>query len=138
MTDSRFLVTFCCIVSSSKIDFFKASSASAERSATNEQILLQSSNETRGHLLGKTNIHGYIRFSKDLWFEKVFAFVIASFTATIKNDCFCLNFFRRQCYFESERHLTYYKTYTQRNCELECFANFTIKKCNCSPFFMPS
>ncbi len=47
-------------------------------------------------------------------------------------------FFRRQCYFETERHLTFFKAYTQRNCELECVAKNIIQKCKCSPFFMPS
>lgn len=35
---------------------------------------------------------------------------------------------RRQCYFDSERKLRFLKVYTQRNCELECLANFTLAK----------
>lgn len=32
---------------------------------------------------------------------------------------------RRQCYFNNERHLQFFKVYTQSNCELECLANYT-------------
>jgi amiloride-sensitive sodium channel len=44
---------------------------------------------------------------------------------------------RRQCYFNSERSLAYFKVYTQRNCELECLANFTLTHCGCVKFSMP-
>lgn len=45
---------------------------------------------------------------------------------------------RRQCYFNSERELRFFRVYTQRNCELECLANFTLKLCGCVKFSMPS
>jgi acid-sensing ion channel, other len=45
---------------------------------------------------------------------------------------------RRQCYFNNERQLRFFKVYTQRNCELECLANFTMKECGCVKFNMPS
>ncbi|XP_034256548.1 pickpocket protein 28-like isoform X2 [Thrips palmi] len=44
---------------------------------------------------------------------------------------------RRQCYFPSERHLRYFKVYTQKNCELECSTNYTLKMCQCAAFYMP-
>lgn len=37
---------------------------------------------------------------------------------------------RRQCYFNNERNLTFFKVYTQSNCELECLAEFTLSE-NC-------
>lgn len=43
----------------------------------------------------------------------------------------------RQCYFEAERHLQFYRVYKQRNCELECLANFTLGVCGCVKFSMP-
>lgn len=46
--------------------------------------------------------------------------------------------FRRQCFFDTERQLRFFKIYTQRNCELECLANFTVKTCGCAKFSMPS
>ncbi|XP_073985653.1 pickpocket 26 isoform X2 [Rhodnius prolixus] len=44
---------------------------------------------------------------------------------------------RRQCYFPSERYLAHFKVYTQRNCELECLTNYTLKKCGCVGLHMP-
>lgn len=45
---------------------------------------------------------------------------------------------RRGCYFESERTLKFFKSYSQRNCELECVAEATLRKCGCVKFSMPS
>lgn len=45
---------------------------------------------------------------------------------------------KRKCFFMSERKLRYYRTYTQRNCILECEANYTKKLCNCVQYYMPS
>lgn len=44
---------------------------------------------------------------------------------------------RRQCYFNDERDLRFFKVYTQSNCELECLANFTLQQCDCVKFSMP-
>jgi len=44
---------------------------------------------------------------------------------------------RRQCYFNDERHLSFFKVYTQSNCELECLTNFTFAECSCVKFSMP-
>ncbi|XP_030745228.1 pickpocket protein 28-like isoform X2 [Sitophilus oryzae] len=44
---------------------------------------------------------------------------------------------RRQCYFPEERNLSFFQSYTQDNCKLECDANFILKKCNCVAYFMP-
>lgn len=45
---------------------------------------------------------------------------------------------KRQCLFNEERHLRFYRTYTERNCALECEANFTLDFCKCVLYFMPS
>lgn len=45
---------------------------------------------------------------------------------------------RRQCFFDSERQLRFFKVYTQRNCELECLSNFTRDECGCVKFSSPS
>lgn len=45
---------------------------------------------------------------------------------------------QRQCYFNSERQLQFFKNYTQNNCEVECLANFTVTECGCVKFSMPS
>lgn len=45
---------------------------------------------------------------------------------------------QRLCYYSGERRLQFFRIYLQRNCEFECFANFTLKSCNCVSFSMPS
>lgn len=45
---------------------------------------------------------------------------------------------QRQCYFNSERQLQFFRIYTQNNCEVECLANFTLRECDCVKFSMPS
>ncbi|XP_060517750.1 pickpocket protein 28-like [Cylas formicarius] len=44
---------------------------------------------------------------------------------------------KRQCYFSNERPLQYYRSYTQRNCNLECQSNHTLKHCSCVPYYLP-
>ncbi|XP_018575693.2 pickpocket protein 28 [Anoplophora glabripennis] len=44
---------------------------------------------------------------------------------------------KRQCYFSNERRLSYYRSYTQRNCNLECQSNYTYEKCYCIPYYLP-
>lgn len=45
---------------------------------------------------------------------------------------------QRQCFFESERSLRFFKSYSQHRCKIECLANFTQKVCGCVKFSMPS
>ncbi|XP_070500712.1 pickpocket protein 28-like [Chironomus tepperi] len=44
---------------------------------------------------------------------------------------------QRGCYFEDERQLKFFKSYTQRNCEYECMTNYTLRTCGCVKFSMP-
>ncbi|XP_055843976.1 pickpocket protein 28 [Episyrphus balteatus] len=43
----------------------------------------------------------------------------------------------RQCFFNSERYLRFFKHYSESNCQFECLTNFTIAKCGCVKFSMP-
>lgn len=43
----------------------------------------------------------------------------------------------RQCFFDSERQLKYFKVYTKSNCEHECLAEAIKEKCGCVKFSMP-
>lgn len=43
----------------------------------------------------------------------------------------------RNCYFEGERKLKFFKTYSKPHCQLECLTNFTLKACGCVLFWMP-
>lgn len=45
---------------------------------------------------------------------------------------------QRQCFYQSERKLFFYTSYTQANCEEECLANFTHIECECVKFSMSS
>ncbi|XP_059608203.1 pickpocket protein 28-like [Phlebotomus argentipes] len=44
---------------------------------------------------------------------------------------------RRQCFFNHERELEFFRVYTQSNCELECLSNYTKERCGCVKFSMP-
>lgn len=44
----------------------------------------------------------------------------------------------RQCFFDGERELRFFKIYAQTNCEAECLSNFTRMECGCVQFSMPS
>lgn len=45
---------------------------------------------------------------------------------------------KRQCFYDSERRLRFYRHYTKNNCDAECLANFTKIECGCVKFSMPS
>ncbi|XP_053949282.1 pickpocket protein 28 [Anastrepha ludens] len=44
---------------------------------------------------------------------------------------------RRRCLFSDEGDLTYYRTYSRRNCEIECEAKILIDKCGCVLYYLP-
>lgn len=43
----------------------------------------------------------------------------------------------RNCYYNRERKLKFFREYTQYNCELECLSDFTLDRCGCVKFSMP-
>lgn len=43
----------------------------------------------------------------------------------------------RQCFFNEEKNLKFFKTYTKSSCELECQAEHTLSLCGCVKFSMP-
>lgn len=44
---------------------------------------------------------------------------------------------RRECFFQHENPLNFFKLYTKENCELECLANYSLLLCGCVPYWMP-
>lgn len=46
--------------------------------------------------------------------------------------------FRRQCYFEDERSLKFFTSYSQKKCLEECHSNITLSRCGCVEFFIAS
>ncbi|CAG9771852.1 unnamed protein product [Ceutorhynchus assimilis] len=59
--------------------------------------------------------------------------VVREATATLRD----IAIEKRQCYFSNERPLQYYRTYTTRNCNLECQSNYTLQMCECIPYHLP-
>lgn len=45
---------------------------------------------------------------------------------------------QRECFFDSEHQLNFFKHYTRHSCMEECLANFTREECGCVKFSMPS
>ncbi|KAM7347465.1 pickpocket 28 [Cochliomyia hominivorax] len=43
----------------------------------------------------------------------------------------------RRCLFSDEGDLVYYRTYSRKNCELECEARILMQKCNCVLYYLP-
>lgn len=43
----------------------------------------------------------------------------------------------REMFFDGERKLKFFKTYTKNLCFFECLSNFTLKQCGCVKFSMP-
>jgi acid-sensing ion channel, other len=44
---------------------------------------------------------------------------------------------KRNCYFDGERELKFYKIYTKVNCEMECYAEYLHRAINCTPYYLP-
>lgn len=44
----------------------------------------------------------------------------------------------RQCFFNHERQLRFFRYYSSKNCDIECLANYTLESCGCVKFSSPS
>lgn len=44
---------------------------------------------------------------------------------------------KRHCLFSDEGNLTFYRTYSRKNCELECEAKYIKEYCNCILYYLP-
>lgn len=44
---------------------------------------------------------------------------------------------QRQCFFASEGNLTYFRTYSKKNCEMECESYLIAQYCGCVLYYMP-
>lgn len=81
----------------------------------------------------KLNSETVFAISNAVHFEILVTPVVVKSDESLKN----LDHVDRSCYFENERKLRFFKIYTMRNCEIECFSNFTQSFCNCTPFDVP-
>ncbi|CAG9804871.1 unnamed protein product [Chironomus riparius] len=65
---------------------------------------------------------------------------VLQISAEIKENDKSLRSFSKQeraCFFEGERRLKFFKSYTKINCENECLINFTRRQCGCVRPTMP-
>jgi amiloride-sensitive sodium channel len=78
-------------------------------------------------------------FHEELYFEfgrrKVVTLMIKKYKST--EDLRKYEPEKRGCYFEGERQLKFYKSYTKSHCDFECMTNYTLKECGCVKFSMP-
>ncbi|GBP90248.1 Pickpocket protein 28 [Eumeta japonica] len=44
---------------------------------------------------------------------------------------------KRHCVFSSERSLVFFRTYTEKNCQMECQSRLMLDECNCVLYYMP-
>lgn len=42
---------------------------------------------------------------------------------------------KRNCFFDDEKELKYFKIYSKVNCEMECISELAMQKCKCTPFY---
>ncbi|KAL5280829.1 hypothetical protein ACFFRR_004689 [Megaselia abdita] len=59
--------------------------------------------------------------------------IVTTTSTNLKN----YNYHSRKCFFQNEKYLSFFKFYTQDNCELECLANYTLLVCGCVKLVMP-
>lgn len=87
-------------------------------------------------------MHAVDEFPMLLEDEDVFEFnggkhieaLITASVITIDDDLASLDIALRSCYMKDERQLKFFKTYSKRNCEIECFSNLTKEICKCVPY----
>lgn len=44
---------------------------------------------------------------------------------------------QRNCVFSHEGNLSYFRTYSRKNCEMECESRYLIEQCGCVLYYMP-
>jgi amiloride-sensitive sodium channel len=65
------------------------------------------------------------------------SYKVCQVSATVKTLDDSLKAFppeKRGCYFENERKLQFFKSYSKTNCDFECMRNFTLTMCGCVKF----
>lgn len=53
---------------------------------------------------------------------------------TSDNDLADFDFHDRVCFLHGEKYLRFFKVYTTKNCQSECFFNVSVAVCGCAPF----
>lgn len=89
-------------------------------------VIVHSPNE----LITQSSQRFYLRDFRD------YEFFITPEVVTIADDLRAWPVEARNCFFDDERKLNYFKVYTKNNCEQECLSNAAYEKCGCVPFYL--
>lgn len=65
---------------------------------------------------------------------KVIEVLITPQVITTDQDLVSFDIEDRLCYLDGERSLKFFKQYTVKNCQIECFSNFSAEICGCVTF----
>jgi amiloride-sensitive sodium channel len=78
-------------------------------------------------------------FHKESFFKESFHtdFTLSAEKFTAKADLRRFSPDIRRCYFEGEKKLKFFKSYTKNHCDCECMTNVTLETCGCVQFSMP-
>lgn len=74
------------------------------------------------------------RFDKQFWkfpLEKAASLIVRPTYIRTDEQLTRYDIDVRKCYFDGEKVLKYFKIYTRTNCQIECAASITLKKCGC-------
>lgn len=69
--------------------------------------------------------------------EKYVVIVVKPIMVTTSDDIAKYSPKKRNCFMDNERQLRFFKGYSDKNCEMECITNYTLKECGCVKFSMP-
>ncbi|CRL07766.1 CLUMA_CG020720, isoform A [Clunio marinus] len=109
------------------LTFKISTSSTAKKNSYNKAFFVHSNNELAMNLLQSDDV---------IVFEggKSLEILITPVMITINEDVESLELNERKCFLKGEKRLRFFKTYTKRNCEIECFSNYTESICHCVPF----
>lgn len=91
-------------------------------------VIIHSPNEVAVNFV-QTDIKGFIFGS----FQEILVDVDVTYA---DDDIRSVDITRRKCYFEDERPLRFFKHYSFKNCQTECWYNRSLNEHDCVPYFL--
>lgn len=78
----------------------------------------------------------FLRQNEAIEFDggKMIEILITPNVITTDADLQSFDLEERDCFLNGEKRLRFFNVYSTRNCQLECFANFSSEICGCVPF----
>ncbi|KAL7013317.1 hypothetical protein ACKWTF_015328 [Chironomus riparius] len=89
------------------------------------------------HNIDTYPMHGFHAIYFDVVPGLIFNVDVAPEITTTDKSLSSLSPQTRDCYFDDEKYLKYFKIYTLRNCEVECITNITFQTCGCNHISYP-